>query len=72
MDIGTFPHRMTRLIFDTGQPYEEFRARYEDAVPEVDYKKLAEFAERGAPGRRWLRMQTHPPGSVSSCTGGPI
>jgi hypothetical protein len=49
MDIGTFPHRMTRLIFDTGQPYEEFRARYEDAVPEVDYQQLAEFAERGAP-----------------------
>jgi hypothetical protein len=50
MDIGTFPHRMTRLIFDTGQPYEEFRVRYEDAVPEADYKRLAEFAERGA---RW-------------------
>jgi hypothetical protein len=28
-DIGSFPHQVTRLVFDTGQPYEEFRARYE-------------------------------------------
>ena len=41
MDIGSFPHQVTRLIFDTGQPYEAFRARYE-AVPAVDEKRLAE------------------------------
>ena len=28
-DIGWFPHQVTRLVFDTGQPYEEFRARYQ-------------------------------------------
>ena len=28
MDIGSFPHQVTRLVFDTGQPYQEFRARY--------------------------------------------
>jgi hypothetical protein len=30
----TSPHQVTRLSFDTAQPYEQFRARYEDAVPE--------------------------------------
>ena len=48
MDVGSFPHQVTRLVFDTGQPYEEFRARYEAAVPPVDEKRLAEFAARGA------------------------
>jgi hypothetical protein len=49
MDVASFPHQVTRLIFDTGQPYQEFRARYEDAVPELDPKHLAAFAERAAP-----------------------
>jgi hypothetical protein len=49
MDVGSFPHQVTRLIFDTGQPYQEFRARYEDAVPDLDPSRLAAFAERGAP-----------------------
>jgi len=48
MDIGSFPHQVTRLVFDTGQPYEEFRARYEAAVPALDEKRLAEFAARRA------------------------
>ena len=48
MDIGSFPHRVTRLVFDTGQPYVAFRARYEAAVPALDEKRLAEFAARGA------------------------
>jgi uncharacterized protein (DUF302 family) len=49
MDFGSFPHEVTRMVFDTGQPYEEFRARYEDAVPELDSKRLTALAERGAP-----------------------
>jgi hypothetical protein len=49
MDIGSFPHQVTRLVFETGQPYEEFRARDEAAVPPLDEKRLAEFAARGAP-----------------------
>jgi hypothetical protein len=49
MDIGSFPHQVTRLVFDTGQPYEQFRARYENAVPELDSSRLAAFADRGAP-----------------------
>jgi Domain of unknown function DUF302 len=48
MGIGSFPHQVTRLVFDTGQPYEEFRARYEAAVPALDQKRLAGFAARGA------------------------
>ena len=48
MDIGSFPHQVTRLVFDTGQPYEEFRARYAAAVPTLDERRLAEFAARGA------------------------
>ena len=48
MDVGSFPHQVTRLVFDTGQPYDEFRARYEAAVPALDEKRLAGFAARGA------------------------
>jgi hypothetical protein len=48
MDIGSFPHQVTRLVFDTGQPYEEFRARYEAAVPALDENRLAGLAARGA------------------------
>jgi len=47
-DIGSFPHQVTRLVFDTGQPYDEFRARYEAAVPALNERRLAEFAARGA------------------------
>jgi hypothetical protein len=47
-DTGSFPHQVTRLVYDTGQPYEQFRARYEAAVPALDEKRLAEFAARGA------------------------
>jgi hypothetical protein len=44
MDAGSFPHQVTRLVLDTGQPYDEFRARYEAAVPALDEKRLAGFA----------------------------
>jgi hypothetical protein len=46
MDIGSFAHQVTGLVFDTGHPYEQFRARYEAAVPALDEKRLAEFASR--------------------------
>ena len=29
-------YRVTRLVFDTGEPYEKFRGRYEAAVPPAD------------------------------------
>ena len=31
-------YRVTRLVFDTGQPYEKFRGRYEAAVPPADLR----------------------------------
>jgi hypothetical protein len=34
--VGSFAHRVTRLVFDAGQPYERFRGRYEAAVPPAD------------------------------------
>jgi hypothetical protein len=32
----SFGYRVTRLVFDPGQPYEKFRSRYEAAVPPAD------------------------------------
>jgi len=63
MDVGSFPHQVTRLVFDTGQPYDQFRARYEAAVPALDETHLAGFARgshdnRGrlaAAADRWYR-----------------
>ncbi len=49
MQVSSFPHQVTRLAFDTGQPYQEFRARYEDAVPALDTNRVTAFAERRAP-----------------------
>jgi hypothetical protein len=42
-------YRVTRLVFDAGQPYEKFRGRYEAAVP------LADPRPGDCPGRhvRW-------------------
>jgi hypothetical protein len=48
MDVDSFPYQVTRLVFDTGKPYEVFRARCEDAVPERDSERLVAFAKRGA------------------------
>jgi hypothetical protein len=48
MGIISVPHQVTRLAFDTGQPYEKFRTRYQAAVPEVDPSRLAAFAQRRA------------------------
>ena len=49
-NVLSFPHRVTRLVFDTGQPYEKFCGRYEAAVPPADPRWLGDF-----PGRhsRW-------------------
>ena len=81
-DVSWFPHQVTRLVFDTGQPYDQFRARYEAAVPALDEKRLAGFAARGAAwpevvadadasADRWYRNSRRPrqPGKTSN---GPI
>ena len=49
--VLSVPHQVTRLVFDTGQPYEKFRSRCEAAVPPVDPRRLGDFAGRHA---RWL------------------
>ena len=36
MSHQSFQYRVTRLVFDAGQPYEKFRGRYEAAVPPAD------------------------------------
>jgi hypothetical protein len=33
MNLLSFPHQVTRPVFDTSQPYEKFRSRHEAAVP---------------------------------------
>jgi hypothetical protein len=58
MDIGSFPHQVTRLVFDTGQPYEQFRARYEAAVPALDENRLAGLAARGAAVMLYVPLRT--------------
>jgi uncharacterized protein (DUF302 family) len=37
-------HPVTRLSFDTGQPYEDFRRRYEEAVPPISREQIAAYA----------------------------
>jgi hypothetical protein len=49
MNVLSFPHQVTRLVFDAGQPYEKFRGRYEAAVPPADPRG------RGEPGGRHAR-----------------
>jgi hypothetical protein len=57
MDIGSFPHQVTRLVFDTGQPYEQFRARYEAAVPALDVPRTLPMCwpRASASGPTWGR-----------------
>jgi hypothetical protein len=50
MNVLSFPHQVTRLVFDAGQPYEKFRGRYEAAVPPADPWRLGGAAGRHA---RW-------------------
>lgn len=50
MNVLSFPHQVTRLAFDTGQPYEKFRGRYEAAVPPASSQWWGEPGGRHA---RW-------------------
>lgn len=47
---SSFPHRVTRLVFDTGQPYDRFRGRYEAEVPPDGEQRLGRTGGRHA---RW-------------------
>jgi hypothetical protein len=50
INVLSVPHQVTRLVFDTGQPYEKFRSRYEGAVPPAELRRPGDFAGRHA---RW-------------------
>jgi hypothetical protein len=50
MNVLSFPHQVTRLVFDVGQPYEKFRGQYEAAVPPADPWRMGGAAGRHA---RW-------------------
>jgi hypothetical protein len=50
MNALSFPHRVTRLVFEAGQSYEKFCSRFEAAVPPADPRWLGNFAGRHA---RW-------------------
>ena len=56
MNVPSVQHQVTRLVFDTGQPYEKFRSRYEAAVPPVQPRRLGDFAGRHA---RWPDLAAH-------------
>jgi hypothetical protein len=56
--ISSFPHRVTRLVFDTGQPYHRFRGRYEAEVPPAGEYQAGRSGGRHA---RWL-----PPGAAAA------
>jgi hypothetical protein len=49
-DVLLFPHQVTRLVFDAGQPYEKFRGRYEAAVPPADPPRPDGFSWRHSRG----------------------
>src|SRR5215469_14445743 len=56
INVLSVPHQVTRLVFDTGQPYEKFRSRYEAAVPPVQLRRPGDFAGRHA---RWPDLAAH-------------
>jgi hypothetical protein len=53
ISVRSFPQRITRLVFDAGQPYERFRGRYEASVPPADPQRLGDLAGRHA---RWPEL----------------
>ena len=57
MNVLSVPHQVTRLVFDTGQPYEKFRSRYEAAAPQADPRWRGDVAGRHA---RWPDLAADP------------
>lgn len=46
--VITATHEVRRLRIAAGSPFEEFRRRYEEAVPALDVRQLGRFREVGA------------------------
>jgi hypothetical protein len=49
-NVLSFPHQVTRLVFEAGQPYEKFCGRYEAVVPRANPAQPDGFAWRHARG----------------------
>jgi hypothetical protein len=45
MTWSAVPHTVNRLIVDVDSPFDEFRTRYEQAVPAYDITALAQFSD---------------------------
>jgi hypothetical protein len=43
------PHEVNRLMIEVAENFDDFRARYEDAVPRIDPSFIPGFVEREAP-----------------------
>ncbi len=57
--ILSVPHRVTRLVVDTGQPYDRFRGRYEAEVPPASGYQAGRGSGRHA---RWHQDGAGPAG----------
>jgi hypothetical protein len=53
--IRTVPHEVHRLTIDVGAPFDEFRARYEHAVPPLDAARLDALKAAAADWQAILR-----------------
>jgi hypothetical protein len=69
VNVSSFPHEVTRLVFDAGQPYEKFRGRYEAAVPRRIRGGWAEPPDGTPGGVTAQQTRASPARMVSSCTG---
>jgi Domain of unknown function DUF302 len=43
------PHTVNRLVIEVAGSFDEFRARFEEAVPQIDPSAIPDFVERRAP-----------------------
>jgi Domain of unknown function DUF302 len=47
--MNVVPHRVNRLVIEVAGSFDEFRARFEEAVPQIDPSAIPDFVERRAP-----------------------
>ncbi|MCU1686164.1 MAG: hypothetical protein JWQ81_6903 [Amycolatopsis sp.] len=48
MSVQVFPHEVRRLAIPVATKFDEFRERYENAVPEFDVRRFEELKRTGA------------------------
>jgi hypothetical protein len=47
--MSVVPHRVNRLVIEVAGGFDEFRARFEEAVPQIGPSVIPDFIERRAP-----------------------